>query len=163
MDKTTGWRFAQSVILTGCYARRDYPDPLRRIGFRDPQTGQALVFLTNNFTAAALTITQLYRGRWHIELFFKWIKQHLRIKAFYGASDNAVRVQVWIALSVYLLVAILKKRLRLPTSLYTMLQIFSLTLFEKTPMLQALSQTPPPTTMSDLNNQPDLPGFLTGQ
>ena len=163
VDKSTGLRFDQTVILAGFYARRDYPEPLRRIGFRDPKTGKALVFLTNNFTEPALTIAQLYRCRWRIELFFKWIKQHLRIKAFYGNSDNAVRVQVWIAISVYLLVAILKKRLRLPASLYTILQIFSLTLFEKTPMLQALSQTPPTTTMPDLNNQPDLPGFLTGQ
>ena len=163
VDKTTGLRFDQTVILTGFYVRHDYPDPLRRIGFRDPQTGKALVFLTNNFTEPALTIAQLYRCRWRIELFFKWIKQHLRIKAFYGTSDNAVRVQVWIAISVYLLVAILKKRLRLPASLYTILQIFSITLFEKTPILQALSQTPPPTIMPDLNNQPDLPGFLTGQ
>jgi IS4 transposase len=153
----------QTVILTGFYARRDYPDPLRRIGFRDPLTGKALVFLTNNFAEPALTIAQLYRCRWRIELFFKWIKQHLRIKAFYGTSDNAVRVQVWIAISVYLLVAILKKRLRLPASLYTLLQIFSLTLFEKMPILQALAQSPPSTVMPDPNNQPDLPGLLTGQ
>jgi hypothetical protein len=121
------------------------------------------VQLTNNFSEPALTITQLYRCRWRIELFFKWIKQHLRIKAFYGTSDNAVRVQVWIAITVYLLVAILKKRLRLPASLYTILQIFSLTLFEKTPILQALSQQPPPTIMPDIDNQPFLPGFFTGQ
>jgi hypothetical protein len=163
VDKTTGLRFDQTVILTGFSARRDYPEPLRRIGFRDPQTCKALVFLTNNFTEPALTIAQLYRCRWRIELFFKWIKQHLRIKAFYGTSDNAVRVQVWIAISVYLLVAILKKRLRLSASLYTILQILSLTLFEKTPILQALSQSPPPTMKPDLNDQPCLPGFLTGQ
>ena len=163
VDKTTGLRFDQTVILTGFYPKRDYPDPLRRIGFRDPQTGKALVFLSNNFTEPALTIAQLYRCRWRIELFFKWIKQHLRIKAFYGTSDNAVRTQVWIAISVYLLVAILRKRRRLPSSLYTLLQIFSLTLFEKTPILQALSQTPPPPIMPDLNNQPNLPGLLTGQ
>ncbi len=163
VDKTTGLRFDQTVILSGFHARRDYPEPLRRIGFRDPQTGKALVFLTNNFTEPALTIAQLYRCRWRIELFFKWIKQHLRIKAFYGTSDNAVRVQVWIAITVYLLVAILKKRLQLPASLYTILQILSLTLFEKTPLLQALSQQPPPTIMPDLDNQPYLPGFLTGQ
>jgi hypothetical protein len=163
VDKATGLRFDQTVILTGFYARRDYPEPLRRIGFRDPQTGKALVFLTNTFPDPALINAQLYRCRWRIELFFKWIKQHLRIKAFYGNSDNAVRVQVWIAISVYLLVAILKKRLRLPVSLYTMLQIFSLTLFEKMPVLQALSQSSPPTIMPDFNDQPDLPGFLTGQ
>jgi IS4 transposase len=117
VDKSTGLRFDQTVILTGFYARRDYPHPLWRIGFRDPQTGKALVFLTKNFTEPALTIAQLYRCRWRIELFFKWIKQHLRIKALYGNSNNAVRVQVWIAINVYLLVAILKKRLRLPASL----------------------------------------------
>jgi hypothetical protein len=163
VDKATGLRCDQTVILKGFYARGDYPDPLRRISFRDPRTGKALVFLTNNFTEPALTIAQLYRCRWRIELFFKWIKQHLRIKAFYGTSDNAVRTQVWIAISVYLLVAILKKRLRLTASLYTILQIFSITLFEKIPMIQALSQIPPSTIMPDLNNQPDLPGFLTGQ
>lgn len=163
VDKATGLRFDQTVILTGFYTRRDYLAPLRRIGFRDLQPGKALVFLTNNFAEPALTIAQLYRCRWRIELFFKWIKQHLRIKAFYGTSDNAVRVQVWIAISVYLLVAILKKRLQLPASLYTILQILSLTLFEKTPILQTLSQSPLPTTMPDLNNQPDLPGFFTGQ
>ena len=163
VDKTTGRRFDPTVILTGYYARRDYPQPLRRIGFRDPQTGKALGFLTHNFTAPALTIAQLYRCRWRIELFFKWIKQHLRIKAFYGTSDNAVRVQVWIAITVYLLVASLKKRWRLPASLYTILQIFSLTLFEKTPILQALSQELPPTLMPGHDNQPCLPGFFTGQ
>lgn len=120
-----------------------YPDPLRRIGYRDPETGQALVFLTNNFTVSALTITHLYRGRWQIELFFKWIKQHLRIKAFYGTSPNAVRTQVWSAIAVYLLVAILKKRLHLDASLYTIQQILSLTLFEKMPVSQALAQLPP--------------------
>lgn len=163
VDKATGLRLDQTVLLVGDYARRDYPAPLRRIGFRDPQTGKALVFLTNNFTEPALTIAQLYRCRWRIELFFKWLKQHLRIKAFYGTSDNAVRIQVWVAISVYLLVAILKKRLRLSASLYTILQILSVTLFEKTPILQALEQSPPPTTLPDPDNQPDLPGFLTGQ
>ena len=154
VDKPTGLRFDQTVILTGCYVRRDYPEPLRRIGFRDPQTGQALGFLTNHFTEPALTIAQLYRCRWRIELFFKWIKQHLRIKAFYGTSDNAVRVQVGIAITVYLRVAILKKRLRLPASLYTILHILSLTLFEKTPILQVLSQPPPPTLMPNPDKQP---------
>ena len=163
VDKTTGLRFDQTVILTGYYARRDYPQPLRRIGFRDPQTGKALVFLTNNFTAPALTIAQLYRCRWWIELFFKWIKQPLRSKAFYGTSDNAVRVQVWIAMTVYRPVAILKKRWRLPARLDTILKIFSLTLFEKKPILQALSQELPPTLMPDHDNQPCLPGVFTGQ
>jgi IS4 transposase len=123
------------------------PGALRRIGCRDPKTGTALVFLTNNFTAPALTIAQLYHGRWQIELFFKWIKQHLRIKAFYGTSQNAVRTQIWSAVAVYLLVAILKKRLHLDSSLYAILQILSLTLFEKTPIRQALSQPPPATEL----------------
>jgi len=162
VDKSTGLRFDQTVVLSGFYSRRQYPEALRRIGFRDPQTGKALVFLTNNFTEPALTIPQLYRCRWQVELFFKWIKQHLRIKAFYGTSENAVRIQVWVAISVYVLVVIVKKRLCLSASLYTMLQILSLSLFEKTPILQVLSQQPPPSLMPDLHNQPCLPGFLTG-
>lgn len=163
VDKTTGLRFDQTVALTNFYARRDYPDALRRIGFVDPVSGRALVFLTNNFTEPALTIAQLYRCRWQIELFFKWIKQHLRIKVFYGTSDNAVRTQIWIAVSVYLLVAILKKRLQSELSLYSTLQILSLTLFEKTPLLQALSQQPLSSKLSHPVNQQCLPGFLTGQ
>jgi hypothetical protein len=163
VDKTTGLRFDQTVVLTGFYARRDYPDALRRIGFRDPESGRLLVFLTNNFIEPALTIAQLYRCRWQIELFFKWLKQHLRIKTFYGTTENAVRTQVWTALSVYLLVALLKKRLHLDQSLYTILQILSLTLFEKTPILQALSQQPPTSELTDMQNQPCLPGMLTGQ
>ena len=159
VDKTTGLRFDQTVILSGFYTRRDYPDPLRRIGFHDPQSGKRLVFLTNNFTEPARTIAQLYRCRWRIELFFKWIKQHLRIKAFYGTSDNAVRVQVWIAITVYLLVAILKKRLLLPASLYTILQIFSLTLFEKTPICRLfLSHHHPPLCLT-LTISPVYRGF----
>ena len=163
IDKSTGLRFDQTVVLTGFYSRQQYPEALRRIGFRDPKTGKALVFLTNNFTEPALTIAQLYRCRWQVELFFKWIKQHLRIKAFYGTSENAVRIQVWTALAVYVLVAIVRKRLRLTASPYTILQILSLSLFEKTPILQVLSQQPPPPLMPDLHNQPCLPGFLTGQ
>ena len=151
------------MVLSGFYAQRAYPEALRRIGYRDPQTGKALVFLTNNFTVPALAIARLYHCRWQIELFFKWIKQHLRLKAFYGTSENAVRTQIWIAISVYLLVAILKKRLHLDLSLYTMLQILSLTLFEKTPILQAFSQQPPSTELPDSQIQPCLPGFLTGQ
>lgn len=163
VDKSIGLRFDQTVVLSGFYAQRAYPDTLRRIGYRDPQTGKALVFLTNNFTVPALAIAQLYHGRWQIELFFKWVKQHLRIKAFYGTSQNAVRTQIWIAISVYLLVAILKKRLHLDLSLYTILQILSLTLFEKMPISQALSQPPLSTELSDSQIQPCLPGFLTGQ
>ena len=159
VDKSTGLRFDQTVVTAGCQARQDYPAPLRRIGYRDPQTGRALVFLTNNFSVPALTIAQLYRGRWQIELFFKWIKQHLRIKAFYGTSPNAVRTQVWSAIAVYLLVAILKKRLHLEASLYTILQILSLTLFEKTPMLQALAQPNPIPESSDPQNHQCLLEF----
>jgi len=162
VDKTTGLRFDQTVVLKNFYASRDYPDTLRRIGFRDPTTGKALIFLTNNFTQPALVIAQLYHGRWHIELFFKWLKQHLRIKAFYGTSQNAVRTQIWTAISVYLLVAILKKRLHLDLSLYTILQILSLTLFEKTPISQALSLSTMQLQLTDMQIQPSLPGFLTG-
>lgn len=159
VDKTTGLRFDQTVVMTGLLAQLDYPGPLRRIGYRDPQTGQTLVFLTNNFTVPALTVTQLYRGRWQIELFFRWIKQHLRIKAFYGTSPNAVRTQIWTAIAVYLLVAILKKRLHLDASLYTILQILSLTLFEKMPVSQALAQLPPKPQSANHKNHPCLPGF----
>ena len=132
---------------------------LRRIGYRDPKTGKVLVFLTNNFVVPALTIAQLYKGRWQIELFFKWIKQHLGIKAFYGTSENAVRIQIWSAFSVYLLVAILKKRLHLEASLYTILQILSLMLFEKTPIRQALSLLPPASESPQTQNHPCLSGF----
>jgi hypothetical protein len=163
VNKTSGLRFDQTIVLSSFYPRQGYPEALRHIGFRDPQTGKELVFLTNNFTVPALTIAQLYRCRWQVELFFKWIKQHLRIKAFYGTSENAVRVQVWTAITAYILVAIVKKRLRLSASLYTILQILSLSLFEKTPILQVLSQQPPPPLMPDLTNQPCLPGLLTGQ
>jgi hypothetical protein len=159
VDKTTGLRFDQTVVTIGFYARRDYPEALRRIGYRDPRTGTALVFLTNNFTASALTIAQLYQGRWQIELFFKWIQQPLRIKSFYGTSPNAVRTQIWSAIAVYLLVAILKKRLHLNSSLYTILQILSLTLFEKTPRSQALAQLPPASKSPNPQNHPRLPGF----
>ena len=145
--------------MTGLLAQHDYPDPLRRIGYRDPQTGKTLVFLTNNFTVPALTIAQLYRGRWQIELFFKWIKQHLRIKAFYGTSPNAVRTQISTAIAVYLLVAILKKRLHLKATRYTILQILSLTLFEKIPISQALSQLPLPPQPTIPQNHQCLLGF----
>ncbi len=159
VDKAAGLRFDQTVVTTGFYAQAHYPDPLRRIGYRDPKTGAALVFLTNNFTVPALTIVQLYQGRWQIELFFKWMKQHLRIKAFYGTSANAVRTQIWSAIAVYLLVAILKKRLHLDASLYTILQILSLTLFEKTPILTALAQLPSPSHSTNLQNHQCLLGF----
>ena len=163
VDKSTGLLLDQTVALVGFYALRNYPTALRRIGYRDPLTGKKLVFLTNNFTAPALTIAHLYRCRWQIELFFKWIKQHLRIKNFYGTSDNAVRTQVWIAIAVYVLVALLKKRLKLSLSLHAMLQILSLTLFEKTPLLQMFSDPDLFKNTIDHHNQPSLPGVLTGQ
>lgn len=126
----------QTVILSGFYSHKDFPVPLRRIKFRDPTTDKRLIFLTNQFTLPALSIAQLYRCRWQVELFFKWIKQHLRIKAFFGTSENAVKTQIWIAVSVYVLVAIVKKRLNLPLTLYENLQILSLTLFEQIPLDQ---------------------------
>ena len=139
VDKTSGLQCDQLVSLHGFYARKDYPGKLRRIRFYDPDQDRRLVFLTNNTALPALTVARLYKCRWQIELFFKWIKQHLRIKAFYGTSENAVKTQIWIAISIYVLVAIVKKRLGLDQSLYTILQILSVTLFEKTPILQALS------------------------
>jgi len=126
--------------LCGIHVKKDYPDKLRRIRYFDQPTNHSLVFLSNNFTLPALTIAQLYRCRWQVELFFKWIKQHLRIKAFYGTSNNAVKTQIWIAISIYVLVAIVKKRLKRDLSLYTILQILSVTILEKTPLLQVLSQ-----------------------
>ena len=142
VDKSTGLVCDQTVTLTGFYSQRGYPAPLRRVRFNDPETGKRLIFLSNNFALSALTITQLYRQRWQIELFFKWIKQHLRIKAFFGESENAVKTQIWIAISVYVLVAIVKKRLHLTASLYEILQILSLTMFERMPINQLLSQQP---------------------
>jgi hypothetical protein len=139
VDRTTGLICDQTVVLTVFYSRKGFEAPLRRIRFRDPESGKRLVFLTNNFTLPALTITQLYRLRWRVELFFKWIKQHLRIKAFYGTSENAVKSQLWIAISVYVLVAIVKKRLNLSATLYEILQILSLTMFERTPLDQLLT------------------------
>jgi hypothetical protein len=137
VDRSTGIICDQTIALTGVTSRKDYPKHLRRIRFKDPETGKTLVFLTNNFTLPAATICALYKRRWQVELFFKWIKQHLRIKKFYGTSENAVKSQIWIAVSVYVLVAIVKKRLNLDASLYTLLQILSVTLFEKMPLQQA--------------------------
>lgn len=134
VDRSTGIICDQTVVLTGFYSNKDYEDPLRRIRFKDPKTNKTLVFLTNNFTLPALTITDLYRCRWQVELFFKWIKQHLRIQKFYGTSENAVKTQIWTAVTVYVLVAIIKKRLNIDASLYTLLQVFSVTLFEKIPL-----------------------------
>ncbi|MEQ1933288.1 MAG: IS4 family transposase [Fimbriimonadaceae bacterium] len=140
VDRSTGLICDQTIVLTGFYSRQDFDTPLRRIKFKDPETGKRLVFLTNNFALPALTITELYRCRWQVELFFKWIKQHLRIKVFFGTSENAVKTQIWIAVSVYVLVAIVKKRLNLSASLYEMLQILSLTMFEKMPLDQLLNK-----------------------
>lgn len=140
IDKASGLRCDQTVVLTGVQSCTDYPPPLRRIKFYDAKHDQLLVFLTNHFDLPALTITELYRCRWQVELFFKWIKQHLRIKAFFGTSENAVKTQVWIAIAVYVLVAVVKKRLKIDASLYTILQILSLTLFEKTPLDQLLAR-----------------------
>ena len=134
VSKETGIRCDQTITLTGFYTSKHYPDVLRRVKFHDAQTEKTLVFLTNNFFLPPLTIAHLYRSRWQVELFFKWIKQNLRIKSFYGTSENAVKTQVWIAVSVYVLVAIMKKRLNLQESLYTILQILSVTVFEKIPL-----------------------------
>jgi len=154
VNKKTGVQFDQTVVLTGFYADLDYPEPLRRIGFIDGKTGKRLRFLTNNFDLSPLTIARLYRQRWQVELFFKWIKQHLRIKAFYGTSENAVKTQIWTAIAVYVLVAIVKKRLGLECkSLYTILQILSLSLFEKDHILSALSRDGLPVEGDDPENQ----------
>jgi hypothetical protein len=139
-DRAAGIVADQTVALNGPLSHLRYPGHLRRIRFRDPATGKTLVFLTNQFPLPAMTICALYKSRWQVELFFKWIKQHLRIKAFYGTSENAVKTQIWIAVSVYLLVAIVKKRLNLPGSLYTLLQVLSVNLFEKMPISQAIQQ-----------------------
>jgi hypothetical protein len=156
VDRSTGLICDQTVTLTVFYSRQGFDAPLRRIRFKDPETSKTLVFLTNNFALPALTITQLYRQRWQIELFFKWIKQHLRIKAFFGTSENAVKTQVWIAVSVYVLVAIVKKRLNISASLYEMLQILSLTMFEQLPLDQLLSQRMSDQNTSDSMNQLNL-------
>jgi hypothetical protein len=159
VDKDTGLRFDQTVILAGVRSGQEYPDALRRIGFVDPDTKNRLTFLTNNMVLPALTIAHLYRARWQVELFFKWIKQHLHIKAFFGISENAVKTQVWIAISVYVLVAILKKRFHLSHSPYTILQILHLTLFDKTPILRAFAQPPLQSQHPDPHNQLYLQGF----
>ncbi len=148
VDKTSGVRSDQIVVLASLESATAYPDPLRKVAFVDEETGKRLVFLTNNFALPAATIAAIYRQRWQVELFFKWIKQHLRIKAFYGTSENAVKTQIWIAVSVYVLVAIVRKRLGADASLYQILQVLSLTLFEKTPILRALQQ---------IDSQDDLP------
>jgi hypothetical protein len=156
VDRSTGLICDQTVLFIGYYSRTDFNTPLRRIRYKDPESGKTLVFLTNNFVLPALTITQLYRCRWQVELFFKWIKQHLRIKAFFGTSENAVKTQVWIAVSVYVLVAIVKKRMKISASLYEILQILSLTMFERIPLDQLLARTVADEIASNSRNQLNL-------
>lgn len=162
VDRSTGLRCDQTVTLGSFYPAKHYPDPLRCIRLTTPPapprtTPQQLTLLTNNFQLPALTVGELYRARWHVELFFKWVKQHLRIKAFYGTSPNAVKTQVWIALTVYVLVALVVKRLGIRRDLYSVLQILSVTLFEKVPLDQVLTDAPAPNLTSDFRNQ--LPLF----
>jgi len=153
VNKSTGVRSDQTVILIATGSVKAYPDALRRIRYVDAETKKRLTFLTNNFVLPALTIALIYKCRWQVELFFKWIKQHLRIKAFFGTSENAVKTQIWIALSAYVLVAIVRKRFALESSLYQILQILSVTLFEKTPILQALQPSDQDENMADPGNQ----------
>ena len=156
VDRSTGLICDQTIFLTGFYSSQNFETPLRRIRFNDPKTGKRFVFLTNNFVLPALTITELYRCRWQVELFFKWIKQHLRIKQFYGTTENAVKTQIWTAVSTYVLVAIVKKRLKIRASLYEMLQILSLTMFEQTPLDILFSQIRPGQNDADAPNQMNL-------
>jgi hypothetical protein len=156
VDRATGLRSDQTIVLGGPKSSRLYPNPLRRIAFYDAENERRFVFLTNNFVLPALTIARLYKCRWQVELFFKWIKQHLRIKAFYGTSDNAVKTQVWIAISVYVLVAIVKKELRIERSLYEILQILSVTLFEKATIFTALTEPLLPNSQAPFPNQHTL-------
>jgi hypothetical protein len=156
VDRSTGIICDQTIALTGATSRKDYPEHLRRIRFKDPETDKTLVLLTNNVTLPAATLCALYKARWQVELFFKWIKQHLRIKKFYGNSENAVKSQIWIAVSVYVLVAIIKKRLNLDASLYTLLQILSVTLFEKMPLQQAFPDRDYKSEQGDDCNQLNL-------
>ena len=156
VDKRTGLRFDQTIALDGFYTRHDYPQHLRRVGFVDAETGKRLIFLTNHFTPPALTIAALYKRRWQVELFFKWIKQHLRIRHFYGTSENAVKTQIWTAVCVYVLAAIVKKELAIDVSLYTFLQILSVHSFEKIPILQAFSDSNSGSAATSSPNQLNL-------
>ena len=155
-DRTTGLICDQTIMLTVFYSKQGYAKALRRIRFKDPETGKSLIFLTNNFALPALTICTLYRLRWQVELFFKWIKQHLRIKAFFGISENAVKTQIWIAVCTYVLVAIVKKRLKVEVSMHEILQILSLSLFEKIPLDELLTLTPLELNTPQLDNQLNL-------
>ena len=159
IDKTTGLRSDHTVMLTSAASMKNYPDPLRRVRFYDLEQRRWLIFLTNNFDLPALTIARLYKSRWKVELFFKWIKQHLRIKAFYGNSENAVKTQIWIAIAVYVLVAIVKKRLALDATLYQILQVLSVTLFEKTPILRAFDDQGSQEKSPPFSNQLNLLDF----
>ncbi|MGD0578213.1 MAG: IS4 family transposase [Bryobacteraceae bacterium] len=159
VDPATGLRCDQTIRFSGVHSRTEYPDCARRVYYTDPETARPLVFLTNNFALPALTIAQLYRSRWRIETFFKWIKQHLRIKVFYGCSENAVKTQIWTAVAVYLLVAIARKRLRLELSLHSFLQVLSVSLFEKTPILQAFQRNDPNEEPGQNHNQLNLFDF----
>jgi hypothetical protein len=156
VDKTTGLICDQTIVLTGPKSKKLYPKALRLVRFRDLESGKIYTFLTNDFTLPALTIAELYKSRWKVELFFRWIKQHLRIKAFYGTSENAVKTQIWIAISAYVLVAIAKKKLELERDLYTLLQILSVTLFEKVPLRQALAGPTYTPESGDIHNQLQL-------
>ena len=155
-DRSSGVICDQSIMLNGFYSHGHYPEHLRRIRFKDAESGKTFIFLTNHTVLPALTICALYKSRWQIELFFKWIKQHLRIKRFFGISENAAKTQIWIAVSTYVLIAIIKKRLNLDVSLYTLLQILSITLFEKMPLQQALRTTGESTNMTETKNQLNL-------
>ena len=156
VDRSLGLICDQTIALDGFYSKKDFPTYLRRIRFKDPETAKTLIFLTNQMTLPATTICALYKSRWQVELFFKWIKQHLRIKRFLGTSENAVKTQIWIAVSFYATVAIVKKRLKLETSLYTLLQILSLMPFEKMPLHQALARNATDPKMLDVDNQLNL-------
>jgi len=153
IDPATGLRSDHTVVLASAASRKHYPDPLRRIHYHDAEQNRSLRFLTNNFDLPALTVCLLYKSRWQVELFFKWIKQHLRIKAFYGYSENAVNTQIWIAVSVYVLVAIVRKRLALETSLHEILQVLSVTLFEQVPILRAFGDADSQASSLDISNQ----------
>ena len=155
-DRDTGILCDQTIALEGFYSKQDYPTYLRRVRFKDPETGKTLVFLTNQMSLPAATICALYKSRWQVELFFKWIKQHLRIKQFFGTSENAVKTQIWIAVSVYVLVAIVRKKLNIDASLYTLLQVLSLTLFEKMPLQQAFPGDDYTSDNGSISNQLNL-------
>jgi len=163
VDKSGGVRCDQTIVLTGVTSAHDYPQPLRRIKYHDAQTGKTFNFLTNSFAIPAQTVADLYRYRWQVELFFKWIKQHLRIKSFFGTSENAVKSQIWIAISVYVLVAIVKKRLHIDADLYTILQVLSLTQFEKTLLPQLLTGAQSTGEASGVPNQLNLFDNFPGQ